>query len=216
MHGIDKFRHKLNIYRRYRYWSKSGCIFIHVPKAAGTSINRAIYGRTLGHYRAAEIEDKFPSLYSDCFTFSFVRNPWDRLYSAYKFAKSGGTESMGVANPRRYRIPEFECFERFVFEWFYKKDLVEEDYIFQPQYSFVCDEGLNLMVDYVGKIESLDKDILFVENKLSRGLDVGYVNATKKGGGIESVYTSADMIELVRLKYSKDIELFNYDEFGLR
>ena len=216
MYGFDGFRHKLNLYRRYRYWSKSGCIFIHVPKAAGTSINRAVYGRTLGHYRAVEIEDKFPGLYSDCFTFSFVRNPWDRLYSAYKFAKVGRTESMGVSNPEKYRIPEFDCFERFLFEWFYEKDINEEDYIFQPQYRFLCDDDSNLMVDFVGKIESLEEDVKFVENKLARALDIGCVNATKKSGGFEAAYTSPDMIELVRLKYNKDVELFDYNGIVLK
>jgi hypothetical protein len=187
-----------------------------VPKAAGTSINKAIYGRTLGHYRAAEIEKKFPNLYFDCFTFSFVRNPWDRLFSAYKFAKAGGTESMGVSSPEKYKIPEFESFERFVFEWFYKKDIEKEDYIFQPQWCFLCDQESNIMVDYVGKTESLEKDIQFVESKIARRLDIMRVNSTSQETGFEKAYTHPDMIEVVRLKYKKDINLFGYNGISLK
>src|SRR5690554_6741845 len=73
---VKATRYKINIWRRYFNWSKANCIFVHVPKAAGTSVNKAIYGRTLGHYSACEIQEKFPKLYERVFTFSLVRNPW--------------------------------------------------------------------------------------------------------------------------------------------
>jgi glycosyltransferase involved in cell wall biosynthesis len=76
-------------------FSINKCIFIHVPKVAGISINHAIYGITLGHYSVIEIPSKFPNLFSDSFTFALVRNAWDRLLSAYRFTKQGRTEIMG-------------------------------------------------------------------------------------------------------------------------
>ena len=79
------FRRKwreINIYRRYISWKKAKCIFVHVPKAAGTSINYALYGRTLGHYTIEEIQSRFPKLVERLFVFSFVRHPYARLVSA--------------------------------------------------------------------------------------------------------------------------------------
>ena len=80
------------------------CIFIHVPKCAGESIETALMGRpnwesddpnyaSLGlpddskigqdkHYTISQWKDHIN--FTNYFKFSFVRNPWDRVYSAYR------------------------------------------------------------------------------------------------------------------------------------
>jgi hypothetical protein len=208
-------KRKLNLYRRYPYWNKNKCIFIHVPKVAGTSINHAIYGRTLGHYSALEIKRKFPKLFSNSFTFSLVRNPWDRLLSAYRFAKQGRTETMGMTSPKQYQIPEFDSFETFVLEWLVNKNVDELDFVFQPQSRFLVDEQGQLLPDYVGKLEHMDESIRYIESNINRKLNIPHVNKVNKKGSYRDYYTSQEMIDIVRDLYSKDIELFNY-EFKLK
>ncbi|CAH7388204.1 conserved hypothetical protein [Vibrio chagasii] len=208
---LYNIRYQLNLYRRYSYWKDAKCIYIHVPKAAGTSINRAIYGRTLGHYKAREISSKFPSLYENSFVFSFVRNPWSRLLSAYKFVKKGRTETMGVRNLKQYQVPEFESFERFLMEWLPKKKLNELDFIFQPQYLFLLNENRQPIVDFIGKIENFDDDIEFVEGRLGYSLDIEHHNSTKDGGCYKDEYKNKAMINMVRELYSEDIKIFGYE-----
>tara|TARA_B100000212_G_scaffold315324_1_gene269437 strand:- start:227 stop:580 length:354 start_codon:yes stop_codon:yes gene_type:complete len=77
--------YKLDIIRRLPIWKKHNVIFIHVPKAAGVSVNNAIYGRPLGHFYAIDVQSMYPKIFKDLFTFSVVRHPVDRLYSAYFF-----------------------------------------------------------------------------------------------------------------------------------
>jgi hypothetical protein len=204
-------KYKLNLYHRYFFWNKHKCVYIHVPKAAGTSINLAIYGRTLGHYSAIEIQSKFPKLFRDSFTFALVRNPWDRIYSAYKFARVGKTESMGVRNPEKYQVEEFNSFESFVVNWLKFKDVESLDFIFQPQFKFVCDENGNLMIDFVGKLEKLDEDMNFVKKKLNTHFNLSHSNKTYKLSNYQDAYKTQEMIDIVRDLYSKDIELFGYD-----
>lgn len=206
-----KLKFKLNIYRRYTYWKKNKCIFIHVPKVAGTSINHALYGRTLGHYSALEIQSKFPQLFSDSFTFSLVRNPWDRLLSAYRFAKQGRTETMGMRNAQQYLIPEFDSFESFVLEWLAHKNVDELDYVFQTQSLFLVDENGQLLPDYIGKLEHLDEDIQNVETKINRTLAIPHVNKTSVSTSYRDAYKTQEMVDVVSTLYSRDIELFNYE-----
>lgn len=204
-------KHKINLFRRYPHWKGQDCIYIHIPKAAGTSLNKAIYGRTLGHYTADEIQSLFPTLFGKAFVFSFVRNPWDRVLSAYRFAKVGKTNSMGMYRPEQYKIPQFESFERFLFEWLANQNLNKLDFVFQPQSKFVVNKQGNLLTDYIGKVESLNADIKYVETKLGKALSVGRENTTSDRTGYQDDYVNDDMIELVRSLYRDDVNRFNYD-----
>lgn len=209
---LNELKFHINIFRRYRFWSGSGCIYIHVPKAAGTSVNNALYGKTLGHYSARQIQSRFPSLFSECFTFSLVRNPWDRALSAYRFARVGRTESMGVRKPEQYQVPEFSSFERFVCDWLPSRDLSKCDFIFQPQHLFVCDENMKVMVDHLGYVERLAETICFVETRLGRTIDVKMANSTaSRDANYRDAYVSNEMIEMVRSVYKDDIDLFGYE-----
>jgi uncharacterized protein Usg len=78
----------------YRY----KCIFLHIPKAAGTSIERLLSGADI------DIPQKVPrkrgfshflNEHLDYYVFSVVRNPYNRFVSAWKwgelkFEKEGG------------------------------------------------------------------------------------------------------------------------------
>ncbi|SFM82651.1 sulfotransferase family 2 domain-containing protein [Marinobacter pelagius] len=212
MISFRSFKERLNIYRRYPHWSHLNCIFVHVPKAAGTSVNKALYGRTLGHYSAAEIQRTFPNLYGRAFTFSLVRNPWDRVLSAYRFACVGRTDSMGVHKPEQYRIPEFESFERFLCEWLPKQDVEKLDYIFRPQWMFVCDDSGEVMVDHLGRVEALDETVDVLGQKLGKPILINNENSTgSPKRDFRNAYTRPEMVEVVRAIYLRDIELFGYE-----
>ena len=85
---------------RGRRWG--GGIYLHVPKTAGVSVSRALYGRPLRHFRAMDIRRICPGRFNGLLTFGVVRHPIDRLHSAYRFAKAGGTSEMVIMSPRMY------------------------------------------------------------------------------------------------------------------
>jgi hypothetical protein len=209
--NIDRLKYTLNIYRRYRYWNNAKCIYIHIPKAAGTSINKAIYGKTLGHYPATLIQKRFPTLFQNCFTFSIVRNPWSRALSAYRFAKAGNTDTMGVINPEQYQESQFDTFETFLCEWLDIQDVDTLDFIFQSQTKFVCDQKGKLLVDYVGKIENMTQAISNIENELNISLSISHENKTSSNTDYREHYLNQKMIDVVTKKYKRDIEAFNYE-----
>lgn len=182
-----------------------------MPKAAGTSINKALYGRTLGHYSASEVKSTFPALFEKAYIFSMVRNPWDRALSAYQFAKMGKTESMGVYRPQQYQIPEFDTFERFVCDWLPSQNLPKSDFIFQPQYRFVFDSDDVLIVDFLGKVENIESDLSEVSRQLDLRINLRRDNSTRSDSyDYRHFYSSSRMVDSIYEVYKNDIVKFDY------
>lgn len=209
----DDYRKALLVRRRARTWLRSGIVFIHIPKAAGTSMNNALYGRFMGHVRAADLQRwGSPSLRA-LPSFAITRNPWDRLVSAYRFARRGagvgGEIQAAVARPELYQGPEFDNFERFVTEWLSARDVRRLDYIFQPQSLFVCDEKGKVLVDHLGKVEDLSPTYDFIEARLGRRPVVEPSNRSGSPVDYRSFYTPA-LIDLVGQIYEQDVRTFGY------
>lgn len=76
----------------FKPFDESKSIFVHIPKCAGVSINKSLYGNLAGgHTTFDEYIIIFePKCIENYFKFTFVRNPWDRVVSAYFFLQKGG------------------------------------------------------------------------------------------------------------------------------
>ena len=118
---------------------------------------------------------------------------------------------MGIRNAGQYRVREFDSFERFLFDWLAKKQLENIDYVFQPQHDFVEDAYGNVIVDFVGRVESISQDIADIESRLGKSLYLGHYNRTSESGTYREAYTSEDMVSLVGEIYSGDIAQFGYE-----
>lgn len=65
------------------------CVFIHIPKTAGTSIRQGFFRK---NYQGP-VFGSIPPEWQDEFSFAFVRNPYDRLISGWKMF-TRGTEQL--------------------------------------------------------------------------------------------------------------------------
>lgn len=150
-------RHFINFIPSEFYYQSM--IFIHVPKVAGTSISRTLFGRSVGHLPAQYLKKVDPNLWTSAYSFAVVRDPLDRLISAYFFLKSGGTKDVSVSNGRYYTQKDFETFPRFVSNWLKKNfDKIHKyDYVLWPQHKFVCDKYGKLLVDRIFRLENLNE-----------------------------------------------------------
>lgn len=204
-----KIQYKLDIVRRFPIWKKHNIIFIHIPKAAGVSVNNAIYGRPLGHFYAKDIKSIYPNAFMGLYTFSVVRHPINRLYSAYCFAHKGGTNEMGIKNKDYYiNNPYFESFESFVRNWLSKQDLNKVDGVFRPQYLYLFDKKNQLLVNNFFKLEEIEGCYDEISKKLGRPFLLGHNNKSDKG----ELNISKDLRELIYTLYKKDFELLDYLE----
>ena len=184
------------------------CIFIHIPKTAGISVNKALFGSQGGGHKDVVFYKRAfgPLTYRNYFTFTFVRNPYSRLLSAYTFLKRGGFGE----KDRRWadqHLLEINCFEQFVFEWLNKETMYS--YIhFIPQVNFVCDINLTPDVDFIGRFESLEADFQIVADRLGLQVSLPMLNKTSKKSWKEC-YTLASKEKVSKL-YRDDFKTFGY------
>lgn len=186
------------------------CIYIHIPKAAGVSINKALFGNYGGGHKTVHVYKRIfgPVLFEKYFTFTFVRNPYPRLLSAYNFLKKGGFNNRDAAWASE-NISEYHTFDEFIEQWLDENNIWS--YIhFKPQYSFVCDIDLKPEVDFIGKVEKIDKDFdnvcktLGVENNLSV-----YNKGESDHSNWKNSYTDSSLQKVAEV-YQNDFEIFEY------
>ncbi len=199
-------RNPLDILRRCHHWKDSGVIFIHVPKAAGVSISRALYGRPLGHFQASDVSRVCPSAFNKLLTFGVVRHPVERLYSAYRFAIAGGTSEMGMKNPQTYKTESFRTFDSFVCEWLSKKDVNDIDGVFRPQYLYLCD-GDDVIVDKTIKLECIEEGVREISEILGVDIVLGHYNKTST---TKPFLCSSETLSIIAHLYEKDFDIFSY------
>ena len=205
------FRHRVNIWRARKSWKTAGVLFIHVPKVAGFSLSRSLYGHVYGHMTALEVEANAADLFAELPVFAVVRNPWDRVVSAYHFAIAGGVGAMRVAQPAQYRQPAFRTFDAFLEEWLPAQNLMKCDYIFQPQYRFVCRPTGELAVDFLGRMEDMQSTYDFLAEITGRNLEVKRENTSNREADYRGYYTHPRLKNLVADAYAEDVRLFGYD-----
>jgi len=189
------------------FYSKK-IIFVHIPKTAGISVAKAIFGDVSleGHRSIMFYKNLLNEDFSEYFTFSVVRNPWDRLYSAFKFLEKGGI-NIHDRNAYEQYLEEYKDFEDFVINGLNKK-MIYEIMHFIPQSEFICSKDGKIDVNYIARFENLKDDISKLSEKINNPIELDHHNSNKKVS-YKEIYTS-DMIKKVEEIYKMDVINFNY------
>ena len=175
--------------------------YIHIPKTGGTSISSVL--DKIQDTERITMHDSIRALnrVEGYFIFTFVRNPFTRLLSAYQHALRKGEHTT-------------------TFSDFLKLDLSSNIWM-MPQYYFIT-AGANekRKVSFIGKYEDLNKDISYVFNKLNINSQLPHLNSNpiykrhpnlKQQNYYKSFYTEEWMKDWVRERYKNDFKIFNYD-----
>lgn len=142
--------------------------------------------------------------YSDYFKFSFVRNPWDRLVSCYveKVLGQGRWEDV---------VGETPSFERFVRTVADIPD-ASSDIHWRSQYLNLVDRDDNLVVDFLGRVETIDDGVREVALRTGLEFNLGHYRKSKRQP--YTAFYSDDTRELVAKRYAVDIAMFGYSFAG--
>jgi len=188
-------------------------IFVHITKAAGTSTALSLLGALPSHYTAWQYRVIFGrKAFNRYFKFTFVRNPWDRLYSAYSFLRNGGWDEQDHRWAEQ-NLPDSDDFNDFVLNWMTPEKLYSHIH-FWPQSRFVLDRNGKLLVDYIGYFETIHEDFAEIAKRLDTDASLSHTNASPRMD-YRSVYSSA-AVQKVQELYREDIELFGYEFNGIK
>lgn len=208
-------------------------IFVHVPKAAGTSVTNVlaqyttfqdleIGGTHFGERLQPAYKDRFGlgkhspasgirsvighEIWDSMYKFSIVRNPYDRVISTYKFL----LKWEGTPEAVKAQLAGFKDINEYILS-----DMWEEsegpDYIFKPQTFWLTDinDRNKVIVDFVGKLETLDQDLAHIQSQIE-GRDIE-VETTPQLNQTEGDFKlNKEAIEKINTVYARDFKFFDY------
>jgi hypothetical protein len=185
------------------------CIFIHIPKTGGMSLSLSLFGNCGGGHRTyfSYYPIYSPEEYQQYFKFAIVRNPWDRLVSAYFFLKDGGLTDMDQQWFEK-NLSQYDRFEDFVRQWVTRKNVYSYLH-FIPQHYYVSHLS-NIMIDKVYKLEHISAAVQDMNDKLGLDITLPHKNKTTNREAEYRQYYNDETREIVRKVYQEDIRLFDY------
>ena len=200
---------------------KHKIIFLHIPKCAGTTIEK-FFGmvnpnnlRMFGfehmvdgilyspqHYtsqilKTHKITKKY---FNDYYKFTLTRNPFDRVISEFFWQQEIGKikKNKGI---------------KFFGDWFFKfYKKIDSDHKL-PQFKFLYDKNMNLMVDFVGSVETMESDTQKILKNISyKGNKKINKNTKKTTEDLKNKYITQPIKNKIIEIYKEDFELFNYSK----
>lgn len=216
--SLRTIKSKLGIKRREilfpfeSYQKEKNCIFIHIPKNAGTSVLSSLGKQGAGgryHLPWYVYFNANPEFFTNAFKFAFIRNPWDRAVSAFEYLRAGGNKKGDLQLQKQFA--QFNDFDDFVINGL-SNGAYRNHLLFIPQSEFVVNGEGDLVVDFLGRFESLDSDF----EKVAEALQLPRLLSKRNQNQInkkqyQRYYKSIQTIEIIEHIYKQDIHLFRYE-----
>ena len=194
---------------------KHKCIFLHIPRTAGTSIEVWLTGRDwhqsepgAKHLLASQAKELYRDYWDDYFKFSFVRHPVTRVLSSLKYAEEFGLKREG-------RDINFANYHKL----FGSDVVVEYDHryqLFPPVqnakhkthtiYQNMLDEPL----DFIGRYEDLGAHTKLIQAHLNVSMPFEHYYEATTSKPPEYYNLSDETLKHIRGMYARDYTRFGY------
>ena len=210
----------MNISNRFRY------LYFVIPKTASATVRHSLKSYTDIGYPVTAFEqhmtieqflklDGATSVFDLYFKFSFVRNPYDRIYSGYmqdRLASVTWTKWIAAKKPIFDEIGD--DFNRYLQEYVSRADVLHDwEWIcFCPMTAFTHRDG-EYALDWHGKVETLTTDLKALEERLGIKIQkAGDLNVrTKAEQGLKYLHKyTRTSVQLVNQLYRHDFDCFDY------
>lgn len=204
-----KFLYWKNKFPYRSYTHKHNAIFIHIPKTAGTSILKNLMGDKIrrDHLTYRTFQQAQSYLFDSYYKFCFVRNPFDRLVSAYEYLKKGGNQNSDLYF-KNLIDEKYPTFDSFVLNYL-DHDKIHSQLLLKPQYVFIFNEKDECMVDFIGRFENINNDFDVISKKLNIVTELKKTNSSDRVSYV-AYYQNSDVKNKVVKLYRKDFELLGY------
>lgn len=206
-------------------------IFFHVTKAAGTSVKKALQNYSqepeqfkirrppkllhnqlnplyemwescLWHAKAKEVKKELTEeVYNNFYKFAFVRNPWDWQVSMYYFILKE------TSHIRHELVKSMSGFEEYL-EWVIDTKNPYPKGATKFQKDIITDYDGKLIVDFVGRYETLLQDFQYICQVLNIDASTPHLNSSNHRD--YRSYYNGKTRRIVEEYFQEDIELFGY------
>lgn len=210
---------------------KYKCIFVHIPKTAGTSIENLIWPEVeerteellwmgfidkyhnkyqtggLQHLTCSQIKEEIgEELYSSYFKFAVVRNPWGKAVSQYRY----------MIEKQKY-LRKFIGMNRWTSFSKYLKLIQKKEHVqWMKQVDFLFDSNGNQGVDEIIRFEDLTAQFERIARRLKiNQTQLPHSNKSKGNGRHYSFFYNQDTVKMIEEMYREDIEAFGYQFEGV-
>ena len=217
-------------------------IFIHVPKCAGTTVEKRLVDNEIvfDWNHKAQIGEQNPlpfgdlrekglaqtiEKFSDYYLFTFCRNPWHRLISTYLHSKRGGDK--GIFK-RAAALGSFASFVEEARIYLAEQDSGKlsgfEKYHLLPQIKFIPKANQDFFsitmksdfkIDFIGRAESFDLDLSRICKHLGLETQTNKKYNTSSYPHPWKDYYNDSLFNRVAEIYKEDISSFDYTNFIL-
>jgi hypothetical protein len=169
--------------------------YISIPKTASQAIHRALNITNVSEMNHVSV-NKLP----ERFTFTFVREPLERLVSWWRYHKS-------VTGLKGVYLPTFEAWVNAGFPVHWDRDFLIRCGVNNPlnQWEFVCKNGL-IHCDFIGLYEDLDNDFKEVSKVIGVNKKLELVCPSIVPKPIVSEKTKT----IIKNKFKIDYELYEH------
>lgn len=192
------------------YDPKINAYWIHVPKNCGTSARQAIWPKEDHDHRSlGQMIDHFGvDKLSSAFGFAIVRNPYDRIISAYEHLKHA------------HKFNSYSDFDDFILNDFYKsgslhishtKSAIGAKAHFRQQTEYIQDKRLT--INFLLRYENIEEDWQILCNKLGTFFPLQTTNTSpRKSRNWQDYFVSnrEKKLLIVNTLYKDDFENYDY------
>jgi len=196
-------------------------IFIHINKCGGTSVKKLLNGnknilictnnipgsdRNISYIQNQEF-------YKDKFSFTIIRHPFSRLISTYKMIQRDSPElkitldyiiKVTLNLNISYNIPKGNDIKSGGMDSYIKRHTLP---ITHSHYGIV-DGKNNLKVNFICKLENIDKDWKYIQKKLNITSTLPKKNVTSN----KKILLNDEQVKLLYEYYKKDFKIFQYNK----
>jgi hypothetical protein len=199
---------------------KHKCIFIHIPKNGGSTIEDYLeltgkvrdidlkieyngISAAWRHLPGPTIREIYPEVFEKYYKFAFVRNPYDRVVSEYFWQNRD--------NPKISELKEPDLLKKFT-SWMYSTYRHQSSHKTCQQYRYLYDLDGQLIVDDIFKFEAFNAEIEKLMHKLGTKF-VKKIHSNKSKFDIDkNILLTEKNKKFIYNRFRLDFELFKYPE----
>lgn len=184
---------------RYRYVDEF--VFIHINKTGGSSIAEAL-GIPFEHKTVKEkIGELGQRKWDKKYTFTVIRNPWDKVVSHYHFRVQTNQTRLGDISLD---------FNEWVKRSYGGQDTFYYDNpkMFMPQMNWITDGDDQILVDEIIHFENFSAEFHELAKRLGKEVNLPHMKSSKRDS--YQSYYDEDTIDLIGNWFARDIQRFGY------